>query len=92
MPMLRRRRPLLRAAGAAAVGSAAYHAGRRRGEEGQYAQEPHQAPESYPPPGPPRGGLTPEAVNALAELGRLHEQGVLTDQEFEQQKQRYLQG
>ena len=36
--------------------------------------------------------MTTEAVNSLAELGRLHEQGVLTDQEFEQQKQRYLQG
>lgn len=85
MPLMRRRRPLLRAAGAAAVGGAAYRAGRRHGEE---AGAPPA--ETYPPPGPPRPGLTPEAVNALAELGRLHEQGVLTDQEFEQQKRRYL--
>jgi hypothetical protein len=83
--MLRRRRPLLRAAGAAAVGSAAYHAGKRNAERA----EPQEAA-SYPPPGPPRQGLSQESVNALSELGRLHEQGVLTDEEFEEQKRRYL--
>ena len=91
MPGLRRRRPLLRAAGAAAVGSAAYRAGRRRGGDA-HAPQDAPPPEAYPPPGPPRPGLSAEAVDALTELGRLHEQGVLTDQEFEQQKQRYLQG
>lgn len=85
--MVRRRRPLLRAAGAAALGGAAYNAGRRHGEPA-----PPPGPASYPPPGPPGPGLSEQAVTALAELGRLHEQGVLTDAEFEEQKRRYLAG
>jgi hypothetical protein len=35
--------------------------------------------------------MSEETVNALTELGRLHEQGALTDAEFEEQKRRYLQ-
>jgi Short C-terminal domain len=88
MPGIRRRRPLLRAAGAAAVGRAMYRAGERRGEQ---EQEQEQSPSTYPPPGPARPGLSEEAVSGLTELGRLHEQGILTDEEFERQKQRYLQ-
>jgi len=82
MPRIRRRRPLLRTA---AVGGAAYRAGQRRGEAA-----PPQETSAYPPPGPPRPGLSEDAVNALTELGRLHEQGALTDAEFEEQKRRYL--
>jgi hypothetical protein len=86
MPLVRRRRPLLRAAGAAAVGGAAYHAGKRAGTESAPPAE-----SAYSPPAPPAStGLSSEAIEHLQELGRLREQGVLTDEEFEQQKQRYL--
>jgi general stress protein YciG len=43
------------------------------------------------PPGPaPAAGITAEDTERLAELGRLHEQGVLTDEEFSAQKARIL--
>lgn len=90
MPMIRRRRPVLRAAGAAALGGAAYRAGQRSGEA------PNTAPGAghayYPPPSePPSEGLSSDTIDQLSELGRLHEQGILTDEEFEEQKRRYLQ-
>jgi Short C-terminal domain len=78
MPLVRRRRPILRAVGAAAVGGAAYHAGERAGAE---ATPPTEPAYSSPPA---------VSMEHLQELGRLHDQGVLTDAEFEQQKQRYL--
>jgi len=95
MPMIRRRRPVLRAAGAAAVGGAAYHAG-KRSAEGQSQPEPAQAHYPPPPSGPPLGdpqpggGLSSDTIDQLSELGRLHEQGILTDEEFDEQKRRYL--
>jgi hypothetical protein len=79
MPLMRRR-PLLRAA---AVGTGAYMAGKNRGRDERPA----------PPPGaPPRGGLSPEAVEQLKSLAQLHDQGILTDREFEQQKAKILAG
>ncbi|WP_055530978.1 SHOCT domain-containing protein [Streptomyces graminilatus] len=45
------------------------------------------------PPGPtPYSGLTDEALSSLERLGRLHEQGVLSDEEFAVQKDRVLRG
>jgi len=38
----------------------------------------------------PAGGISGDAVNRLKELGELHEQGVLTDEEFAQQKAKLL--
>jgi Short C-terminal domain len=92
MPMIRRRRPVLRAAGAAAVGGAAYRAGKRSTEASQ-SPAPGPDPTYYPPPQPPsgEGRLSSDTIDQLSELGRLHEQGVLTDEEFEEQKRRYLQ-
>jgi hypothetical protein len=40
----------------------------------------------------PSGGISAASVERLEQLGKLHEQGVLTDEEFEQQKQRVLAG
>ena len=59
-------------------------------EEAAAAQEP--APTE---PGPaaqpaPAGGLTPEAMEELKQLGELHEQNVLTDEEFEREKAKLL--
>ncbi|NUK35599.1 SHOCT domain-containing protein [Streptomyces lunaelactis] len=42
------------------------------------------------PPGAPSAGLTDEAISNLERLGTLHEQGVLTDEEFAVQKDRIL--
>ena len=47
-----------------------------------------------PPPAPPAsaGGLTPDAMEQLKSLAQLHDQGILTDQEFDQQKAKILGG
>jgi Short C-terminal domain len=93
--MFRRRRPLLRAA---AVGGGAYALGSRRANRRQQeaSQDERiddlesQAP--APAPAPASGGISSEAVQKLQELGKLHEQGVLTDDEFAGQKARLLAG
>jgi Short C-terminal domain len=36
--------------------------------------------------------VSAESVERLEQLGKLHEQGVLTDEEFAQQKQKVLAG
>lgn len=92
MPLLRRRRPLLRAA---AVGGGAYAFGkhRERQQEGQQqdAYEAGQQSAYAAAPAPPaRTGLTSEDTQRLSELGKLHDQGVLTDEEFAQQKSQIL--
>ena len=84
---LRRRRPLLRAA---AVGGGAYLAGRHaeRREAAQF-DEPYHEP--YPPtPAPTASGVSGDAIDKIKELAQLHDQGVLTDEEFAAQKARLL--
>ena len=100
MPMLMRRRPLLRAA---AVGGGAYMAGksRARSQEREYQQDAQiqdlQAQQQYaqqapppPAPAPAAGGMSSDTIEQLKQLGALHEQGVLTDDEFAQQKAKLL--
>jgi len=79
---LRRRRPLLRAA---AVGGGAYLMGKRHAESAQEA--PMQ--ESAAPP-PATDGLSSADMERLQQLARLHEEGVLTDEELAAQKARIL--
>lgn len=38
----------------------------------------------------PSGGLSSDAMQKLQELGKLHDQGILTDDEFTTQKERLL--
>jgi len=97
MPMFRRRRPLLRAA---AVGGGAYAFGKHRqrkaeeeqqaaynaGQQSGYYEGQQSAMAPAPPPAPARHGLTAEDTQRLGELGKLHDQGVLTDEEFATQK------
>jgi hypothetical protein len=98
---MRRRRPLMRAA---IVGGAAYHAGkhvqqgreredeqeaRLQALEGQQYAEPAPAPQYAAPPPAAAGDDT---IAQLEKLGALRRDGILTDAEFEQQKQRLLQG
>ena len=92
-----RRRPLLRAA---AVGGGAYMAGkaRARSQDQEMAQEQRigdleaqsAPPPAYaaPPPAPAAAAAGPsdDAIAKLTQLGQLHEQGVLTDEEFARQK------
>ncbi len=81
--LMRRRRPLMRAA---MVGGVAYHAGKR-------AQQGRDAPMDEPlAEAAPAGGMTDETIEQLGKLGQLHEQGVLTDDEFAAQKQKLLEG
>jgi hypothetical protein len=98
MPLMRRR-PLLRAA---AVGGGAYMAGKhtannrqREAEQeqriGELEDQPRPAPAAAPAAAP-ASGLSETMLAQLKQLGELHEQGVLTDEEFTQQKQRLLAG
>ncbi len=73
--------------------------GRRRAESQQqdaYQDERIGALESQQPaPAPaaaPSGGVSADAVQRLQQLGQLHEQGILTDDEFAQQKAKVLAG
>ncbi len=94
--MLRRRRPLLRAA---AVGGGAYLAGKKKGraaEQRQYAEAEQDerignleqqaaAPVQQQPS--QAGSSMPDQLN---QLNALHEQGVLTDDEFTAAKAKLL--
>jgi hypothetical protein len=92
--MFRRRRPLLRAA---AVGGGAYLMGKRHaeGQQDEASQDQRlddlesrqQAPATA---SAPSHGISSDAVAKLQELGKLHDQGVLTDDEFTTQKERLL--
>ena len=96
--MMRRRRPLMRAA---MVGGVAYHAGKKtqEGRDADYERdarmdqlEAQQYQQQQQAQAPAAGGMTDNTIEQLGKLGQLHEQGVLTDAEFEVQKQKLLQG
>lgn len=95
MPLLRRRRPLLRAA---AVGGGAYLAGKRhvqnqdeaaQREDQAYYEGQQSATAAAPAPAPAPGASSDELAR-LQQLGQLHDQGVLTDDEFAKEKQRII--
>ena len=92
MPLMRRR-PVLRAA---AVGGGAYAMGKRNArireeQEAQAYQQGQQAAAATPAaPAAPHGEAGADVTARLAELGKLHEQGVLTDAEFAQAKAKLL--
>ena len=91
MPLLRRRRPLLRAA---AVGGGAYafgkHRARAQEEEQQQAYDARRANAGAHDATAAPTGITSDDTARLGELGKLHDQGVLTDEEFSQQKAKIL--
>ena len=98
MPLMRRR-PLLRAA---AVGGGAYIAGKHRAQsqereadqDAQISDLESQSAAAAPAAAPPAasGGLSPDAMEQLKSLAQLHDQGILTDQEFDEQKAKVLGG
>ena len=83
---------------AAMVGGAAYYGGKRhqQGQDREGDQEARlQELEAQQtarlraaPPAP--GGMTDNTIEQLTKLGQLHDSGVLTDDEFDQQKRRLL--
>ena len=98
--MMRRRRPLARAA---MVGGTAYAVGKRaqRGQDREYDQdariaelEAQQAPASSqaaPPPVAPSGGPT-DLAEQLTQLKSLMDQGILSPDEFAAAKAKLLAG
>jgi hypothetical protein len=89
---LRRRRPLLRAA---AVGGGAYMAGKSRARSQERESQPAAAAPApaYAAPAPAApAGPSDDAIAKLTQLGQLHEQGILTDEEFTRQKTLLLGG
>ena len=86
--MFRRRRPLMRAA---MVGGAGYYAGKKI-QEGRQEDAEQDAPmdETQQADAPAAGGMSDDVIDQLGKLGQLHEQGVLTDDEFAAQKQKLL--
>ena len=94
--MIRRRRPLMRAA---MVGGAGYMAGKhvQKGREADaerddVQQQQYAAPPPQAPPPQPAGGMSDAAIAQLKQLAELHDQGILTDAEFDAQKQKLLSG
>ena len=62
-------------------------------EQQQEAAAPQQAPPADPAQAAPpaaAGGLTHEAMEELKQLAELHEQNVLTDEEFQREKAKLL--
>jgi hypothetical protein len=92
--MFMRRRPLLRAA---AVGGGAYYMGSRHAaaQQQELSQDQRiddlESQQQSPAP-VASAGISSEAVQKLQELGKLRDQGVLTDDEFATQKERLLAG
>jgi hypothetical protein len=77
------------------VGGVAYHAGKRM-QQNQYEDDTTEmrldqleAQEAAPPRA--AGGISQSSMEQLKQLAELKQQGVLTDAEFELQKQKLLQ-
>jgi Short C-terminal domain len=95
--MFRRRRPLMRAA---VVGGTAYYAGkkvqqgREQDADTQARIEDLEAQQGAAAPAAPAGGggMSPDAIEQLKQLGQLKDQGILTQAEFDEQKHKLLYG
>jgi hypothetical protein len=87
---------VLRAATMAGGAAVMYHAGKSsQASTDQNAAQDAQIDQlsqgqAAPPPPPAAGGMSQEKINELTQLGQLHEQGVLTDEEFAAQKAKIL--
>jgi uncharacterized membrane protein YebE (DUF533 family) len=93
--MFRRRRPLMRVAGAAAVGTVAYQSGKRHEDQAQVNEQAQQAyAATQPPPqeaaAPPAAAPADDTTAELERLAQLHQSGALTDDEFAAAKSKLL--
>jgi Short C-terminal domain len=92
MPLMRRR-PLARAA---MVGGVGYAAGKRRArdQEEQLAQQAAPPEQVQAGQGSAQGGggnmTEMDRIDALKKLGELHDSGVLTDEQFEAEKEKLI--
>ncbi len=86
--------PLLRTVGRTAViaGTASAVGGRvqHRQNEKWAAQDQQQAAAQAPPPAPVAAAPAEDPIEQLQKLGKLHEQGILTDEEFAAEKAKVL--
>jgi hypothetical protein len=79
------------------VGGAAYYAGKkvqsgREAEADQDARIDDLESQQYAAAPAPSGGISPETIEQLKQLGELKTSGILTDAEFEEQKRKLLAG
>jgi hypothetical protein len=91
MPLGRDRRQRRRRAaviGGAAVAAKKHHDAKQADQEEAAAEQPSDTGAAEKPAGASR--LTPEAIDQLKQLGELHDQGVLSDEEFEREKAKLL--
>jgi len=63
-----------------------------RRQANRWSQQEYDQQQQYqePPPPPPPEPAGPDPIEQLKELGALHEQGILTDEEFAAQKAKIL--
>ncbi len=61
-----------------------------RWQQQEYEQQQQAEPQYAPPPPPPPAAAAPDPIEQLKQLGALHEQGILTDEEFAAQKAKIL--
>jgi uncharacterized membrane protein YebE (DUF533 family) len=95
--MFRRRRPLMRVAGAAAVGTVAYQSGKRHEQQAQVNEQAEQAyaatqapAQPAPAPAPAAAAPAGDTTAELERLAQLHQSGALTDDEFAAAKSKLL--
>jgi len=74
---------------AAALGGAAV-AAKKHHDAKEAEQQAAAAADDQPVQDCAAGGMTPETLDELQRLGELHEQHVLTDEEFESEKAKLL--
>jgi hypothetical protein len=89
--MFRRRRPVMRMAGAAALGTAAYQSGKRHEQQDQVNDQAQAAyaPQA-PAPAPAPAAATDDTTAELERLASLHQSGALNDDEFAAAKAKLL--
>jgi hypothetical protein len=83
----RQRRRRVAAVGGAALAAKKHHDAKQAEEQEATPQAPSAEPAGD---ASPAGGLTQEAVDQLKQLGELHDQNVLSDEEFEREKAKLL--
>jgi membrane protease subunit (stomatin/prohibitin family) len=91
MPL--RRRPVLRTVGRTAViaGTASAVAGGvNRRQQQRYSEQDAQAQQAAAPPAEAAAPSSDDLINKLKELGKLKDQGILTEDEFNTQKAKVL--
>ena len=75
--------------GGAAVAAKKHHDAKQAQQQGEAAAPQQAAPGEAAAPAA-AGGLTLEVMEQLKQLGELHEQKVLSDEEFEREKTKLL--